>query len=154
MAKLGIKCVLYRNTATYGSPTWNAIACVKDLTVNPAWDEADGSTRASRVKLSAKTLMGLEISGTVKADYTDEDYAVLLDALNSDDVLDLMVLNGPSTENDVTGYRADFQVFSGSQDQASGAIVFDSIVLKPTVSANVPKQVVVATGAPTFSDIG
>lgn len=153
MSKLGISAVLYRNTASYGTPTWTAVTCVSDLAINPAWDEADGSTRGSRVKASAKTLLGLEITGKLKVDGADEGYAAIADALLSDTPLDLMILDGGSTTNDVRGWRADFHVFSASQDQAMANVLFDDIVLKPAVSANPTKSVVVASGAPVFSAI-
>jgi hypothetical protein len=154
MSRVGIKCKLYRNTATYAAPTWDEITCVSDLKVDRKWNEGAFVTRESRVELTMKTFLQLSLTGKVKVENTAaSDYVVLDDALNADTVLDIMVLNGPQTENDVRGYRFDAQVFDGSQDQGTGAVLMDDVVIKPTPSANKPKKVVVATGAPVFSDI-
>lgn len=153
MAKLGINAVVYHNSGTYGTPVWDVISCVSDLAVNPAWDEADGSSRGSRVKASAKTQLGLEITGKLKVSDTDAGYEVFADALLSDEALDLMILNGDKTANGVRGWRGDFQVFSAVQDQAMANVLYDDIVLKPTVSDNPVKSVLVAAGAPTFGSI-
>ena len=150
---LAIQGKLYRNTAAYNSPTWAAIDLVADVQVNPAWDEADGSVRASRVKQFAKTMMGLEISARVRVDLTDAGYLALLGALHSDTPLDLMILNGDKTTNGVTGYRADFHVMSAGEDQSLGNVLFREFTLKPAVSSNDAQKVTVASGAPVFSDI-
>ena len=46
-AKLGLDCVLHRNTGSYATPTWNACPNVKDLTLSMEKSEADVTTRAS-----------------------------------------------------------------------------------------------------------
>lgn len=153
MPKLGINSKVYRNSGTYGSPTWDEVTCVSDLAVNAAWDEADGSSRAGRVKQMSKTLMGLEITGKALVSDAGADYLALWAAIHSDTPLDLMVLNGANDANGVRGYRADFHVFSGSEDQAMANQLYLDFVLKPAVSDNPVKYVVVTTGAPVFTSI-
>lgn len=150
---LGVKAKLYRNTASYGSPTWTEITLVGDSSVNASWDEGDGSARVSRVKQVAKTMMGLELTAKVRVDLTDAGYLALMTALHSDTPIDLLVLNGPSTTNGVQGYRADFHVMSASEDQAMGNVIFKDFALKPSVSSNLAKKVTVAASAPVFTDI-
>lgn len=153
MAKTGIKCKLYLNTATYGSPTWTEINFISDLSVNAVWDEVDGSVRGSRVKASAKSLLGLELAGKIRASDSDANYTTIIEAMLSDGALDLMVLNGAKDANGTRGYRADFNVFGASEDQSMGVVVFNDITLKPSISTHLPHAVVVTAGAPVFSDI-
>lgn len=154
MSRVGIKCKLYRNTATYASPTWDEVTCVSDLKVDRKWNEGAFVTRESRVELTMKTFLQLSLTGKVKVENTaNSDYVALDDALNADTVIDFMVLNGPSNENDVRGYRFDAQVFDGSQDQGTGVVLMDDILIKPTPSANKPKKVLVTAGSPVFTDI-
>lgn len=150
---LGILSKVYRNTGSYGSPTWTEVTLVSDVTVTPSWDKGDGSVRASRVKQSAKTQMGLEMSVKIRVDLTDAGYLAFLSGLHSDTLLDLMILDGPSTTNGVQGYRADFGVFSGSEDQSMGAVLYRDFSIEPGVSSNPAKSVTVSAGAPVFSNI-
>lgn len=153
MPKLGITSKVYRNTNIYASPTWVEMTCISDLAVNAAWDEADGSSRVGRVKQSAKTLMGLEITGKALVSDTAADYLALWNAIHSDTPLDLLILNGAKDSNGVRGYRADFHVFSGSEDQAMANQLYLDITLKPAVSDNPTKTAVVSAGAPAFTAI-
>ena len=47
MVRLGLKAKLYRNTGSYGSPTWNEVKNVKDVTLTIEKGEADVSTRGN-----------------------------------------------------------------------------------------------------------
>lgn len=153
-AKTGIKSVLYYNTGeSYGSPTWTAISCVSDLQLGSNWNAAEGATRASRVVLNAKTQLVLELTGKVRASDTDTVYADLVSAALTDEVLDIMVLDGPKDANGTRGYRFDAHVFGASQDQGLGVVVFTDITIKPAIGDNAPKSVLVTTGAPVFSAI-
>jgi len=151
-ARLGIESVLYLNGGTYGSPTWGALTFINDLTVNNQWDKADANSRASRIKQAVKTLLGLSWTGTILVPgETDADYTTIINAMNADTVLDIMVLNGPNTENGVRGYRCDVQVTNATEDQGGGAVLYDQIEFMPTPSTNPPKSVLVTSGAPVFS---
>ncbi len=43
--RLGLDAVLYRNTATYATPTWSEISNARDVTLNLESGEADASRR-------------------------------------------------------------------------------------------------------------
>ena len=153
-ARLGINSAAYLNTGTFGSPTWTLITCISDWSVKPTWKEADGSTRGSRLELSVKTMLGLQISGKIRADSGDTNWVTIMAALLSDSPLDILILNGLKTVNGSIGYRCDFQMYDGSEDQGLNAVVFDDIMLKPTVSANSNYSTVLVTaGAPVFTAI-
>lgn len=152
--QLGILCHVYNNTGTYGSPTWSAVDGISEMSIKPSWDEAEGSTRQSRVKRVLKTIMALAISGKLKVDSTDTNgYLAFLAALHSDSVLDLMILDGPSSVNGVTGYRADWQVFEGEEDQGLNTVLWMGFTLKPALTANPVSSVLITTGAPVFTSM-
>jgi len=151
---IGILSKLYYNSGTYGSPTWVEVTLVGDLAVNPQWDEADISTRGSRVKSMKKTMMGIEITGRLKKVPGNTAYAKFVDGLMSDSLIDVLVLDGANDSNDVRGYRMDVQVFQGNDDQSLSAGGFLDIVLKPNQDTNPVKAVLVATGAPTYATPG
>lgn len=154
-AKIGILAVAYLNTNSYATPTWLAITSISDWKVGAKWDEGDASTRLSRLKLALKTQLGLEISGKLRsANSGDASYSTILAALVTDAQLDMMILNGPSATNGVSGFRADFQVFDGSEDQGLSAVVFDEVTLRPSPNTDGNyNSVLVASSAPVFTAI-
>jgi hypothetical protein len=132
-----------------------AITCISDFQVAPKWDEADANSRETRLKLAFKTLLGLEVSGKLRSsNVNDATYTTIIAAITGDTQLDLMILNGGSTTNGVTGFRASFQLFDATEDQGLGAVVYDQVVLKPTpnVDGNY-NTVLVASGAAAFTAI-
>jgi hypothetical protein len=146
MAKLGLNAKLYRNTSTYEAPSWSEVTLISDLSVNPSWDEADASARESRVKQSVKTLMALEVSGRLKKKPLDGNYEAFMDALLSDDVLDLLVLDGDKDTEGNRGWRCDFQVFSANEDQGMGNALYEEISLKPSITDHAAKAARIGSG--------
>lgn len=154
--KLGINGVVYRNTGTYGSPTWTAISLVRDAAVNLPWDFPDASARATRVKLYAASQIDFDIQLTVRADDADAGYNALWDATVGGDPLDMLVLDGPITTEGVRGVRAHFIPSITGQDQGAGSVVYSTFSLKPTFhSDGTPKAIEVgAASALTATDPG
>lgn len=151
MSKLGILSKVYRNTGTYGAPVWVEVTSISDLSVEANWDEGEASTRASRVKKTKKTMLDVPITGKIKVSDTDAAYIAFWNAAHSDDVLDLMILNGSSSTNGVRGYRGEFDVNTPKEDQGMGNVLFMEFSLKPSDSAEQFSKVVVSGGAPTFT---
>lgn len=151
--QLGILAKLYLNTGTYGTPTWAAVSLVGDLTVNAKWDVVEVLTRASRMKLKVKTMLDAGVSGKMLNSLDDTSYTTIANALNADTTLDFLALTAGNTTNGARGYRFDAQVTNGTQDQGTGAAIFDDFELIPVPSANAPKSVLVASGAPVYTAI-
>ena len=148
--KLGIKAVMYRNTGTYGSPSWSAMNSIRDVTVTCPWDMVEAITRGSRTKLYAKTLMDLGFSAMVRKDDVSADAVALLAEAMDDTVIDYLVLDGPITVAGSTGFRAHLLVNLSSEDQGAGAVIYDSYEFKPGFASNddgstlyTPKYVVI-----------
>jgi hypothetical protein len=154
--KLGIKAKIYRNTGTYGSPTWTHLALVRDCTVNAPWDIVDASTRSHRVKLNAKTMMGLTIGISMRKDDLDAGAVAILAAAMEDTVIDMLILDGPITTEGSTGYRSHFIVNPTGEDQGPGAALYPTYDLLPAYSSEGdPKYITVGSAsALTPSDPG
>ncbi len=152
-ALLGILAKFYLNSASFGSPTWGAVSLIGDLKVPAKWDVQEVLTRASRLKLKVKTMLDVDITGTLKTDLTDANYTTLYAAMLNDDIVDVMCLTGANTATGVRGWRFEAQVVNLSQDQGPGAVIFDEFGLIPAPTANPPKSVLVTGGAAVFSSL-
>jgi hypothetical protein len=154
-AKLGIDAKAYRNTATYGSPTWVEITAFRDLVLNTQWDTVEAPSRGSRVKTMAKTIVDVSASGAVKVSDTDAGFIALWEALVGGTAnIDVLILNGGNTSNGARGFRFDALVTQGNEDQGIGNALYLDINLAPDAfAANPVKYAVVTSGAPVFTAI-
>lgn len=154
--KVGIKCKVYRNTGTYGSPTWTEVTLIRDATMSCPWDLVDASSRAHRVKLFAKTMQDVTVNIVMRADDADAAAIAFYAASQEETVLDLLVLEGPISTEGSSGVRAHFVVNLANQDHGSGSVVYNTYDLKPGYSSEGnPKYVVMgATSTINASDPG
>ena len=107
---LGLDCKAYRNTGTYGSPTWNEIPNIRDLTIPMEKTKADVSSRASKYRMSRGTLRDINISFSMVWDTADADFTALRDAWLNDTSIDMVFLDGSSATVGSQGPRAYFEV--------------------------------------------
>lgn len=150
-ARLGFKGKIYRNTASFGSPTWDEVTPVGDVTVTLTMDEAEATTReGAGVKQFEPTLDMREVSFKLREDETVTDYTALETAYFARSLVDVMVLTGPSDENGVRGIRGEMKVFDWTLEQGLGDVQMRSVKLKPCVG-NLQQKVTVTSGAPVFS---
>jgi hypothetical protein len=133
--KPGVKCVAYRNTGTYGTPTWTPLTCIKDANVAKPWDLSEASVRATRVKLYAPAQVDFAVSITVKCDNVDTGYKALNAKTVDATVLDMLILDGPLTDEGAEGVRAHWHVSDTGQDQSIGVgATYKTLDLKPGFS--------------------
>lgn len=150
---LGINCKIYRNTGTYGSPTWSEVHLFSDVQISPSWAEALAQTRGYLLEASAKTLAKLEVTAKIRVKASDTNYAAIYAAELNRDLLDLMILNGEHDVNGVVGFRGEFQIYPTGQDQSPGVLLYDDVAIKPAAEATTNiKTVAVASGSPVFTD--
>lgn len=143
----------YRNTGTYGTPTWTEVTDIRDVTSPQVWDFADASSRASRAKLFGKTQ--IDISGTMslRADPADAGYQAIFDAAVTRTPIDMMILDGDIATEGVKGKRLHAGFSMTGQDQSIGNIIYSEFDYKPMYhSDGVPKYVEMgASSTPTFT---
>lgn len=152
----GINGGLYKNTATYNTPTWADQTSVKSAKPGFAWDFAEATNRASPVKLFAKTLVDIAIQVMMRADPGDAVYTAWVNASWSrTTVFDLMVLNSKVSTEGARGVRGEFLISLSDEAQEIEGVVYTTFDLKPTYTANgYPVSVSMgASSAPTFTAI-
>lgn len=154
--KTGVGCGLYRNTNTYGTPTWTLQTEVQSVTPSAPWDWVEASSRASGVKLYGKALMDLGYTVVMRADDLASDWeAFMAAALSRTTVMDLLILNGLISVEGVRGFRAEFLCSMDGEPQEISGSIMTSFTLKPTMTTNgYPKSVIMGSGStPSFSAI-
>ena len=148
--KPGIGGRRYRNTGSYGSPTWTAQ--LFDLSVTPSmpWDFVEGGMRSTRAKTYMKARADLSIQVMAKVDDSDAGaLAILAAAMSPTTVIDCLVLNGLISVEGVSGFRGEFLVnLTGEPQEADGSI-YVSFDLKPTWTLNAvgPSTVIMGAGS-------
>lgn len=151
MSKLGIEAVVYRNTGSYGSPTWSEVTRISDFTPNEKWDVAEIMIRLARVKFGAKTTLDIGFTGKLLRDDDDANYLAFVDAARSpDDVVDLLILDGPNDVVGSIGVRADYQITDNTGSQNPGDVLYMDLNGVPYPTANSPSFAEVEAG-PTIT---
>jgi len=156
-AKAGINAKVFRNTGTYGSPTWTEITLAGDVQVAPPWQMSSFQTRETKFVLNAKTLIDLSVTLQVRVDDANAGYQALLAASrSSSSLLDILIVNGALTKEGSSGFRAHFNVNQTGEDQSTGVgALFANFELKPGLSTDgYPKVVTIGeavSGTPTIT---
>lgn len=125
--RIGLEMYLYRNTATYGSPTWVLVESLRDLTRTLQKATADFSTRGTgKFRSKRGTLRDFDVEFEMIEDYSDVDFVALQDAFLNDTQLDIMLLNGTSATSGAKGWRIQVEVFKfTSKEPLEGAVTVD-----------------------------
>lgn len=145
---LGRNAKFYLNVGSDVSPTWSEVPNVSDLTRGVAWDTAEANSRESAAKMIAKTLVDLGVTAKLKFVKGDTNTNTIMDALYSPDtIIDIMVLNGPSTTTGCYGSRFQCQVTEGNEDQGLQNAIYEDLKFMPTPSTLSPYSCKVVGGA-------
>lgn len=142
--RAGIDGAVYRNTGSAGSPTWVEIEKVKDVIPGMAWDMVEAGSRETVAKLYEKTRIDLGAQLVARADAADAGYQALYDAaLSKTAQLDLLVLDGPITEEGASGFRAMWKVnVSGGPTQGIDELQYTTFDLKGSWHATIKPRTV------------
>ena len=138
-AKLGLDCVLHRNTGSYGTPVWNDVPNVKDLTLNVEAGEADASTRGNggwRAILA--TLKDGSIEFEMVWDTADAGFTAIKDAFFNNTPIEFAALDGPVGTAGSQGLRATMAITNFSRNEALEEAITVSVSAKVTYSASAP----------------
>ncbi len=139
--RLAIDCKIYRNAGSYGSPDWQEVENVQDVTFNLEHGEADLTTRANNGwDALVATLKRGSFEWGMVYDTADVDYVALEAAWFAKTPIDFLFLDGPVTTPGSKGIRATCQLFNFGQNQTLREGVKVSVTAKPTYSANAPTQ--------------
>ena len=136
---LGLNAKLYRNTGTYGSPTWNEIPNVKDVTLSLEKGETDATTRGNGGwEAVIATLKKASIEFNMVWDTADQDLIALRDAWLGDTVIEFAVMDGDINTPGNQGLRASCMVTKFSRKEPLEEALMAEVSIKPSYSAFAP----------------
>jgi TP901-1 family phage major tail protein len=143
--KLGLDAKLFRNTGTYGTPAWNEIKNVRDVTLSLEAGEADVTTRGNNGwRATVATLKDGSIEFEMVWDSEDDDFTAIRDAFLNKSAVELAVMDGDILTTGSQGLRASFMVTSFSRNEPLEEAITVSVTMKPTYSANPPSWMTVS----------
>jgi hypothetical protein len=132
--QFGCDGILYRNTNTFGSPTWNPVINVNDsLSLSMGWNESDTTIRSgSRVVMQEPTTLKLEIGFKMLEDLQDADFTTLIAAFLARTAIDFLACSAAYTEAGNNYVRGYFKVFSMNKAEPINGVNTYDVVLKPS----------------------
>lgn len=140
---IALDMTLYRNTGTYGSPTWDLVDNVRDLRIPRTMKEANVSTRKVKVEQVEPTLLALGVEWEMVRDDADTDYTALQTAFEGRSMVELAFANGPIATQGTKYTRCEMKLFDFSEQEPLEGANLVSVVAKPCRSANAPSTVTV-----------
>ena len=144
--RLGMDAKLYRNTGSFGSPTWTEVTNVKDLTLNLEKGEADVTTRANGGwRATVGTLKDASIEFQMVWDTVDAGFDAIRQAFFNNTPIEFAVMDGDITDPDSEGLRATFDIFNFTRNEALEEAIMVDVSIKPTYADNAPEWI---TGGP------
>lgn len=136
---MGANGKLYRNTGSYGSPTWNLISNVRDIEPNWEFGDADVSSRAGGgFRWHEPTLVDIAFSATMLYDPADDDYVAFLAAAQARTAIDIFVLDQAQATAGSQGPRGIFKIFKFGRKEGLDGMMEVNIDFKLAYSANPP----------------
>lgn len=143
--KLGLDAKLYRNTGSYGSPTWNEVKNVKDVTLNLEAGSADVTTRGNGGwRANIATLKDASLEFEMVWDTADDDFTAIRTAFLTNAAIEFAVLDGPVATSGSQGLRASMAITNFSRAEPLEEAIKVSVTAKPTYAANPPEWMTAA----------
>ena len=137
--KLGMDAKLYRNTGSYGSPTWNEMPNVKDVTLNLEAGEADVTTRGNNGwRATVATLKDASVEFEMVWDSADADFVAIRDAFLNKTAIELAVMDGDIETAGNQGLRASCMVTNFTRNEPLEEAITVAVTVKPTYATNAP----------------
>jgi hypothetical protein len=145
--RIGTDCKLLYNSATWGTPTWVEIGTVGEAQLGTSWDTQKLNLRLTRVGLEVKTNFNVSVTGKLLDDESAA-FTVFDDSFNSDNQIDVLVLNGPISRAKSRGVRFMAVIKKWDESQNAGDVImrdFEIVPGLPEDQTQLPQRAVVAT---------
>lgn len=127
----------YRNSGSYGSPSWDLISNVKDLTLNLDKDETDVTTRASGgFKEFVDGLIDASIEFSMLWDTADTNFTAIRTAFFAKTAVEFLILDGDEGTAGSQGLRVTCMVKGFTRNEALGEALMVDVNIRPTKNAN------------------
>jgi hypothetical protein len=143
---IALNAVTYRNSATFGTPTWVACPEFENIVVDPRFAELGANSRASPFAMMTPGLASVSISGRLKVKPGNANYEAFMDAFALRTTIDLLILDGPNTLVGARGVRAECYLFAARDDQGIEARLYRELEIRFADGDNLPKWAKVAAG--------
>jgi hypothetical protein len=143
MSIVGTECKVYRNTASWATPTWVEVDNLRDVQIPDEWATAEFKTRGNTTVRHKRTLrnrsvtMQMEYDPNVAANAAN--WQAFLDAQDdtsgdaADGTIELLVLNGDNSTSGNSGVRGVFLVTKMEEGQPLEDAQLWDIEIKPAV---------------------
>ncbi|GIW81495.1 MAG: hypothetical protein KatS3mg105_3302 [Gemmatales bacterium] len=142
--QLGMNAKVYRNTATYASPTWSEITIVRDVTLNLSSGEFDASTRGTGGwRQTARTLKEASVDINILYKQGDAGYNALRDSYLNGTLIDMAIMSDNIATSGSEGLRAEMDVFEFNRGEPLEEGLTIDVTVKPRPSANAPTWMIV-----------
>ncbi len=129
----------YRNSGTYGSPTWVLILNCGDLDVTDAHDKVEVPLRKNsgwKLYIAGDTDFGIAFK--MLYDPADTSQSALRTAYRSKAAIELLLLDGPVATAGSSGIRGTFQIFKFPRQEPLGPMMVE-VEAAPTYAAQAPE---------------
>ena len=144
--RLGMEARLYRNSASYATPTWVEVTNVKDVTLNMEKGEADVTTRANNGwRATVGTLKDASVEFQMVWDTADAGFTEIQQAFFGNTPIEFAIMSGDITDPESEGLRATCDIFSFTRNEALEEAIMVDVSIKPTYADNAPEWI---NGAP------
>lgn len=143
--RLGLDAKLYRNTGTSGSPAWNLLANIRDVTLSLETGEADVTTRGNNGwRATVGTLKEAGIEFEMVWDTDDADFTAIKDAFFNGTSIEFAVMDSLITDAGAQGLRAVCRVITFTRSEPLEEALTVSVTAKPTYSATPPSWLTIS----------
>lgn len=134
---LGKDCIAYRNTGTYGSPTWSAVTAMRDVNLSSEATKVDVSRRAIGNKQYAPAQLDIGVEANLVWKPADAGACeAIRDAHFNKTSIDMAFASGAIATTGTEYLRAEWGVFKFARgEELEGAMMVD-ISLAPFSSTN------------------
>lgn len=128
---------LYRNSGSYGTPTWVEIDNVKDLTLNLDKDETDVTTRASGgFKEFVDGMIDASVEWSMLWDTSDANFTAIRTAFFAKTAVEFLILDGDEATAGSQGLRVTCMVKGFTRNETLGDALMVDVNIRPTKNAN------------------
>ncbi len=155
---IGSLCGTYVNDGNWDTPDWTEVDALNEFAANAEWEMADVKTRRTFVNEVVKTRLMVESPGNILMSRDDANYLRIAEAAANLYPLDMLILDGKTTEVGARGVRAWFHVSGSNVNQNVDGVMYMGFNLKPAADRaadeNPQKAVVEAGPTLAYSDFG
>ena len=136
--RAGLSAKLYRNTATWGTPTWSEITPVKDLTLNLEMSVAEVKARLSAFVQNLTCLKSISVDFNMINDTSIANHGTLRDAFFAGTLVGFAVADDAIATSGTEHFRFEGYVTKWNVTQNLEEAMMVDATLVPAYSSNVP----------------